>query len=70
MASEPPFSPPVLTAPAQGMIMRRMGLLRRLIAVENDRRIKVTNEVLQGVRAVKLYNWEDAYSEWNNFRGW
>jgi hypothetical protein len=38
-----------------------MGLLRRLISIENDKRIKVTNEVLQGIRAVKLYHWEDAY---------
>jgi hypothetical protein len=45
-----------------------MGQLRRLISVENDRRIKVTNEVLQGVRAVKLYHWEDAYRGWRRWR--
>ena len=51
----------ILLMPIQGFIMGRMQTLRRAITIVNDQRIKVTNEVLQGVRAVKLYHWEDAY---------
>ena len=36
---------------------------RRAISKATDHRIKVTNEVLQGIRAVKMYSWEGAYSE-------
>ena len=39
------------------------GKYRRVIAKATDTRIKVTNEVLQGIRAVKVYAWEDAYAE-------
>ena len=51
----------ILLIPVQGFVMARMQTLRRAITIVNDQRIKVTNEVLQGVRAVKLYHWEDAY---------
>lgn len=28
-----------------------------------DRRVKVTNEVLQGIRSIKMYGWEDSFVE-------
>ena len=28
-----------------------------------DRRVKVTNEILQGIRAIKMYGWEDSFVE-------
>lgn len=30
-------------------------------ANENDKRIQLVNEVLEGIRLIKLYAWEDAF---------
>jgi len=52
----------LLLIPLNGLTMSSMGALRRRITVHNDNRIKVTNEVLQGIRAVKLYSWEGFFA--------
>ncbi|TMW58919.1 hypothetical protein Poli38472_007064 [Pythium oligandrum] len=39
---------------------RAVGRLRRRIAKLSAERVKLTNEALQGIRAIKLYGWEDA----------
>jgi ABC-type bacteriocin/lantibiotic exporter with double-glycine peptidase domain len=52
----------LLLIPLNFMSMMRMGTLRRAISKENDSRIKVTNEVLQGIRAVKVYAWEASFT--------
>ena len=52
----------LLLIPANLYFMRVMGAHRRKIVVENDKRVKVTNEVLQGIRAIKFYAWELFYT--------
>lgn len=39
---------------------RRIGQLRRRILKISGERVQLTNEVLQGVRVIKMYAWEDA----------
>ena len=48
----------ILLIPLNFMAMTAMGKWRRIIAKENDTRVKITNEVLLGIRAVKFYAWE------------
>ena len=48
--------------PAQAYLMVVLSRYRRAISKATDQRIKVTNEVLQGIRAVKMYSWEEAYA--------
>jgi ABC-type multidrug transport system fused ATPase/permease subunit len=52
----------LLLIPLNFCSMMRIAGLRRAIVKENDARVKVMNEVLQGVRAVKLYAWEDFFA--------
>lgn len=53
----------LLLIPLNFLSMTRMGRLRRAISKENDSRVKIINEVLQGVRAVKFYAWETFFSK-------
>lgn len=52
----------LLLIPVNFVGMMKMGGLRRAIVKENDQRVKVMNEVLQGIRAVKLYAWETFFT--------
>jgi ATP-binding cassette, subfamily C (CFTR/MRP), member 1 len=42
---------------------RAVGRYRRRIAALSGERIKVTNEVLQGIRVIKLYGWESSIQD-------
>uniref|UniRef100_K3X586 Uncharacterized protein n=1 Tax=Globisporangium ultimum (strain ATCC 200006 / CBS 805.95 / DAOM BR144) TaxID=431595 RepID=K3X586_GLOUD len=42
---------------------RQVGIYRRQIAKVSAERVKVTNEVLQGIRVIKFYGWENSISE-------
>lgn len=44
--------------PFQGMIMKKLGAYRARTAKTTDRRVKLENEMLLGIRAIKQYNWE------------
>ena len=51
----------VLLIPINFFFMMRQQVARRAIVKENDLRVKVMNEILQGIRAVKLYAWENFF---------
>lgn len=51
----------LILIPLNGYAMVLMMKYRRSIVAANDNRVKVTNETLQGIRAIKLYNWEDFF---------
>lgn len=38
-------------------------LFRREIAKRSDKRISVMNEILNGIRVIKMYAWEGAFSQ-------
>ena len=46
--------------PVQGKLGQKMGRTRRKMMEAADTRVKFINEVLQGIRVVKLYAWEHA----------
>ncbi|KAJ1347924.1 hypothetical protein KIN20_003104 [Parelaphostrongylus tenuis] len=44
-------------------------VFRKEIAIRTDKRLNVMNEILNGIRTIKMYTWEDAFSEVvNNLR--
>jgi len=51
----------LILIPLNGYAMVLMMKYRRSIVAANDNRVKVTNETLQGIRAIKLYNWEEFF---------
>eukprot|EP00177_Eucheuma_denticulatum_P007234 GFKZ01013162.1.p1 GENE.GFKZ01013162.1~~GFKZ01013162.1.p1 ORF type:complete len:1384 (+),score=212.46 GFKZ01013162.1:285-4436(+) len=46
------------TLPAQTLLMKAMLKLRKANISVTDRRVKLMNEILQGIKAVKFYAWE------------
>ncbi|TKR82120.1 hypothetical protein L596_015893 [Steinernema carpocapsae] len=57
------FGALLLLCPFQIYLSRRMGACRREIATRTDKRISVMNEILNGIRVLKMYAWEEAFSE-------
>ena len=44
-------------------ILKKLSRLKAQCLKHTDARVKLTNEILQGVRAIKSYNWERAFLE-------
>ncbi|KAF9104630.1 hypothetical protein BGX29_001523 [Mortierella sp. GBA35] len=51
----------LLVGPAQGKIVQALSVIRRKSTLITDARVKLTQEVLQGMRVIKFYGWEDAF---------
>jgi len=47
--------------PASTEVARRLAALRKDVVAATDARVKLTAEVVNGIKAVKLYGWEAAY---------
>lgn len=48
----------VALIPLQNLAATRIGLVRRGMIATTDERVKLTNEILTSIRAIKLYGWE------------
>eukprot|EP00191_Tetraselmis_sp_GSL018_P016990 CAMPEP_0177592954 /NCGR_PEP_ID=MMETSP0419_2-20121207/8848_1 /TAXON_ID=582737 /ORGANISM="Tetraselmis sp., Strain GSL018" /LENGTH=334 /DNA_ID=CAMNT_0019083881 /DNA_START=35 /DNA_END=1035 /DNA_ORIENTATION=- len=51
----------VALIPLNMIIGRFLGRIRRTLVGKTDARIKLCTEVIMGIKAIKLYAWEDAY---------
>ena len=47
--------------PVQGILYRKLAGIRKAIAPVSDKRVKGTQEVLQGIRVIKFFAWESAF---------
>ncbi|KAL9973022.1 hypothetical protein ACROYT_G019427 [Oculina patagonica] len=45
------------------LISHQSGQLRRKTAAATDRRLEAMNEIVSGIRAVKMYSWESSFAE-------
>ncbi|RKO86365.1 ABC transporter type 1, transmembrane domain-containing protein, partial [Blyttiomyces helicus] len=53
----------VLFSPIQSRLMRSLGALRREVAPITDSRVKLFSEILQGMRVIKFFGWEEPFLE-------
>lgn len=53
----------ILLVPINARVARRIEKLRKSAIVHTDARVKIMNEVLQAMRAIKLYVWEEPFTE-------
>jgi ATP-binding cassette subfamily C (CFTR/MRP) protein 1 len=51
----------IVMFPIQGFITKRLMALRKKVNVFTDRRVKVTGEIISGIRAIKFQGWEAAF---------
>ncbi|XP_022081106.1 ATP-binding cassette sub-family C member 8-like isoform X2 [Acanthaster planci] len=50
-----------ITIPIQAVIARQTAKYQKAIMEKSDERLKRTNELLQGIKLIKLYGWEDMF---------
>ncbi|XP_066268189.1 ATP-binding cassette sub-family C member 9-like isoform X2 [Branchiostoma lanceolatum] len=53
----------ILLAPVQWYLAMKMGRLQKETLEQTDQRIKKSNEMLQAMKLIKLYTWEDIFSD-------
>mmetsp|Transcript_1805 Transcript_1805/g.6775 ORF Transcript_1805/g.6775 Transcript_1805/m.6775 type:complete len:1016 (-) Transcript_1805:163-3210(-) len=51
----------LFTIPIQSWVVRRVFILRKRTLKITDERVKLSNEILQGIKAVKFYAWEKPF---------
>lgn len=50
-------------APLQTKAMRMLSKLRRNAVLVTDNRVKLTQEMLNGIKVIKFYGWEVSFSD-------
>jgi ATP-binding cassette subfamily C (CFTR/MRP) protein 4 len=53
----------LLLIPFQGLMGRLFQSVRRNTAQLTDHRIRIMNEIITGMRVIKMYTWEKAFAE-------
>lgn len=53
----------IVTIPLQGLLISKQVKIRKATFSIMDKRVKLMNEILQGIKAVKFYAWEKPFSD-------
>lgn len=53
----------VLLVPVQGFIMKIFSTTRASTVKYSDERIKNINEIMQGIRIIKFFSWEESFKK-------
>lgn len=53
----------IIVIPLNGIVFYWLGEVRKLKVLQTDKRVKMMNEILNGIRIIKFYSWETAFRE-------
>ncbi len=53
----------IILVPFNGYLTTRMRNIQILIMKEKDKRVKLMNEILNGIKVLKLYAWENSFRD-------
>ncbi len=51
----------ILMVPLNIFLMKRLSVYQRLIMMNKDKRLKIMSEILNGMRIIKFFAWEESY---------
>ncbi len=51
----------ILMVPLNIVLMKRLSVYQRLIMTNKDKRLKIMSEILNGMRIIKFFAWEESY---------
>jgi ABC-type multidrug transport system fused ATPase/permease subunit len=51
----------ILMVPINGFVMKKMTALQKVLMQTKDKRVKIMNEVLNGIRLIKFFAWERSF---------
>ena len=57
------FTVTVALIPASTWMAKKQASIRRQVMLNTDKRVKLTSEVIAGMKAIKLYAWEMPYTQ-------
>jgi ABC-type bacteriocin/lantibiotic exporter with double-glycine peptidase domain len=52
----------IILLPLNGYVTTRMKTIQTLLMKEKDKRVKLMSEILNGIKVLKLYAWENSFS--------
>jgi ATP-binding cassette, subfamily C (CFTR/MRP), member 1 len=54
----------IFTLPFNGYITSKLKMRQVLVMKEKDKRIRMMNEILNGIKVLKLYAWENSFKDY------
>ncbi|KAJ3393677.1 hypothetical protein HDU92_007577 [Lobulomyces angularis] len=51
----------ILLTPVQTVLYKKLSLIRKVVAPITDERVKLTQEILSGIRIIKFFSWETSF---------
>jgi len=53
----------IILLPFNGFVAAKMRSIQTLIMKQKDKRVKLMNEILNGIKVLKLYAWENSFKD-------
>ena len=53
----------IFMIPINGILIKKLIGYQKIMMINKDKRVKIMNEILQGIRIIKFFTWENSYTK-------